>query len=71
MPSKRGHVVVAKLRAAREGLRTRTKLNFLELRQCEVRRIHILGTSVNKGKRNESGLPGAPCLTHGRVLILR
>ena len=22
--------------------------NFLELRQCEVRRIHILGPSVNK-----------------------
>jgi hypothetical protein len=36
MPSKRGHVVVAKLRAAREGLRTRTKLNFLELRQSHI-----------------------------------
>jgi hypothetical protein len=51
MPSKRGHVVVAKLRAAREGLRTRTKLNFLELRQCEVQlpRILIPRTLVNRG----------------------
>jgi hypothetical protein len=48
------------LRNAASMLGHRDQRNFRELRTGEVRRIHLLGTWVNKGKK-EGSRPTAPC----------
>jgi hypothetical protein len=45
-----------------------SKLNFLELRHCEVRRIPLLRCWVNKGKRKASA--GGKCAPNGVVVGL-
>ena len=43
--------------------------NFRELRQCEVRRIHLLRTLVNKGKKKSRGVAPQPQVLVQLLLI--